>query len=614
MCGIAGFVGNKSEETIKNMMNEIIYRGPDAGQFSILDDKVHLGHRRLAIIDLSPNGAQPMASHNGRFEIVFNGEIYNFNVLKKSLNRNWKGHSDTEVLIEAISEYGIAETLQRIAGMFAFAVYDKQEKKLFLARDRFGEKPLYYGRQGDHFYFCSELKSLVKHPRFQRKISRQALKSYFRYNYIPAPLSIYEDISKLTPGSFLILDVNNLNFQIKTYWRVEQKPIFTGSYQEALDELEKKLRITMSEQMISDVPVGAFLSGGVDSSTVVALMQSISKQPVRTFSIGFHEKQYDEAVYAKEVARHLGTSHTELYVTPKDALDIIPRLTSVYDEPFSDSSQIPTCLVAQMTKKHVTVALSGDAGDEVFGGYQRYFLAPQLFNKLSFIPMPLRKVSSQTIKAISPGIWDKLPYITGDKAHKLASILDIAGPYQVYDRLITHWSDLENPVVSDVDPIRYKFSDDMTFQENMMLLDSKTYLPDDILVKVDRAGMHVSLESRIPFLDHRIVEFAWSLPMEFKIQNGSGKRILRDVLYKHVPKKLIDRPKKGFGVPIGPWLRTDLKEWAESLLTREMINRSGLLDYNKIKQKWDEHQSGRRNWQYHLWDVIIFQDWYNKNF
>lgn len=613
MCGITGFIGPTNIDALKGMMNAIIHRGPDSGDVAIVDDVVHLAHRRLSIIDLSPTGHQPMESKDGRFIIVFNGEIYNYLDLKKEIKRDWRGHSDTEVLVESISEIGVEKTLSKIAGMFVFAVFDKRDKVLTIARDRFGEKPLYYSRQGNTFLFGSELKALVKHPSFTKKISRKALKAFFKYNYIPAPYSIYENVFKLRPAHFLTFDLKTNSFEEKRYWSIGKQTLFSGSYQDALNELERKLLRTVEEQMISDVPIGAFLSGGVDSSMVVALMQQKAAKKVKSFSIGFHEKKFNEAIFAAEVAKHLGTDHTELYVTPQDALAVVPKLPHIYDEPFSDSSQIPTYLVSAMTRQHVTVALSGDAGDESFGGYQRYFLGPSIYKKIKFLPKPLRKLSATSLRAVSPNIWDKIMPFPGDKMHKLAEVLDVNSGEDVYQRLISHWGDLENPALGNESIFHYEFDQLGSLEEQMMMLDTNTYLPDDILVKVDRASMALSLETRAPFLDHRVVEFAWTLPIEFKIQNQNGKRILKDLLYKYVPRELIDRPKMGFGVPLDSWLRNELRDWGESLIDGKKIREAGFLNYDLIKKKWDEHQSGSRNFQYHLWDVLMFQSWLEQN-
>ena len=616
MCGIVGFWGNGDDQVIRNMTNTLYHRGPDEQSFANPESGLYLGHTRLAILDLSPSGSQPMVSHDGRYYIVFNGEIYNYQDIKTNLKRNWKGHSDTEVLLECVIEYGLEKTLELISGMFAFALYDIEKKKLFLARDRFGEKPLYYSQMNGHFFFGSELKAIVKHPSFKKRVSKRALKSFFKYNYIPAPYSIFENTYKLKPAHYIEFNIEDSTYIERPYWKIKKEKSFNGDYQDALSILETKLMTTVKEQMVSDVSIGAFLSGGVDSSTVVALMQKVSSKPVKTFSIGFNEKKFNEAVFAKIVANHLGTAHTEMYVSAKDALDVIPKLSTIYDEPFSDSSQIPTCLVSELTKKHVTVALSGDAGDEVFGGYNRYFFAPKIYNRLQMIPAPLKKMVISGIDTVPNSIWDKILPFSTDKLYKLASVLDVKSEYEIYNRLISHWKEAENPVLSEDFLCNYEFDNDerMSFEEKMMMLDTNTYLPDDILVKVDRAGMAVSLESRIPFLDHRVVEFAWSLPLEFKIKNGVGKRILRDILHKHVPRELIDRPKMGFGVPLDSWLRHELKEWAENLLDEQKIKSAGLLNYSIIKKKWDEHQSGKMNWQYLLWDVLMFQDWYENNF
>lgn len=616
MCGIVGFVGPHNIDALKSMSDQIIHRGPDAGAEVILDEKVHLAHRRLSIIDLSPAGSQPMFSHDGNFCIVYNGEIYNYKDIKKDLRREWCGHSDTEVLLECISEYGLKKTLDLISGMFAFALYDLKNKKLILVRDRFGEKPLYFSKMNEHFFFGSELKGFVSHPAFEKKISLEAVQSFFKYNYIPAPLSIYQKTFKVRPAHFVELNISNGEYSETCYWKLDTNQNFSGDYKEAQDVLEKKLDTTVKEQMISDVSLGAFLSGGIDSSTVVALMQKNSLNPVKTFSIGFNEEKFNEAVFAKKIANHLGTEHTEMYISAQDALHVVPAIASIYDEPFSDSSQIPTYMVAALTKKHVTVALSGDAGDEVFGGYTRYLMAPKVHRNLKRFPSPVKMMASKLLKNIAPQTWDAVLPFPGDKIHKLASLLDSKNERDIYDRLTSHWSEEDNLVLGNAKSLDYGFDslEMKTFEEKMMYMDTQTYLPDDILVKVDRAGMAVSLESRIPFLDHRVVQFAWSLPLEYKISQGRGKRIVRDLLYKHVPQNLIDRPKMGFGVPLDKWLRLELKDWAENLLDKKKIEEAGILNFSVIKQKWEEHQSGKHNWQYLLWDVLMFQDWYENSF
>lgn len=618
MCGIFGFIGKPDLKILETGLNSIQHRGPDSEGKVILSEKVHLGHRRLSILDLSNSGHQPMQSQSKSLHLIFNGEIYNYLTLRKELNLNWRGHSDTEVILEGFSKWGVEVTLQKMKGMFSLAIYDELNRKLILARDRFGEKPLYYGSLKNCFIFGSELKSFMSHPQFEKKISRAALKSFFCYSYVPAPLSIYEGIFKLEPGHFLEVNIDSGEMVKKKFWEITSIPIGTCnlSFEDASTKLESLLTESIHGQMISDVPLGAFLSGGVDSSAVVAIMQTIAAKPVKTFSIGFNEELYNEAHFAKKVAKHLKTDHHELYVSPKQALEVVPKLSQVYDEPFSDSSQIPTYLVSEMTKKHVTVALSGDGGDEIFGGYNRYFQGARLQKSFMWMPSPVRTLIAGSITSLSPTLLDKISPVSGDKLHKLAKVLNLKSSEEIYMGLISHWREDDTPVLGNESALQYNFhlSDEISFVDKMMLCDSLTYLPDDILVKVDRAAMAVSLETRVPFLDHNLTEFARSLPLKYKVRGGEGKLILKDVLYRHVPRKLIDRPKMGFGVPIGDWLRNELKEWALSLLNEKSINDQGLLDYRKIKVKWDEHQSGKRNWQYHLWDVLMFQDWYENNF
>lgn len=559
MCGFVGFLGSSSfyeqvgdEAMLKRMADTIMYRGPDdAGYWFDGDNRIGLGHRRLSIVDLSPAGHQPMQSSSSRYVIAFNGEIYNHPSLRQALEINgqapsWRGHSDTETLLAGFDVWGIQGTVERAIGMFAFAVWDRQTYTLTLGRDRFGEKPLYYGWQGRGndavFLFGSELKALRAHPAFESNINRGALSLYMRHNYIPAPYSIYEGVGKLSPGCLLTVSLQQREPKVWAYWSFAQVAesgaanVFVGSDDQAVDELEALLKDAVRQQMMADVPLGAFLSGGVDSSTVVALMQAQSSRPVKTFTIGFNEEGYNEAIHAKAVARHLGTEHTELYVTAERALSVISRLPTLYDEPFSDSSQIPTFLVSQLARQHVTVSLSGDAGDELFCGYNRY---------------------------------EPPTLLTGNR-----------------------------PALSGLDDV-----------QRMMALDMMTYLPDDILTKVDRAAMGVSLETRVPFLDHRVVKFAWRVPQAMKLRDGVSKWILRQVLYRHVPKKLIERPKMGFGVPIDTWLRGPLKDWAEALLDEGRLRREGYFNPALVRAKWAEHLSGKRNWQYHLWDVLIFQTW-----
>jgi len=640
MCGIAGIMDCSTTELashVRNMVASIRYRGPD--DFGVWCDErvgIGLGHARLSILDLSPEGHQPMSSASGRYVIVFNGEIYNFSELRSELERvgqTFRGHSDTEVMLAAFEEWGIEKALSRFVGMFAFALWDRGDRALTLARDRMGEKPLYYGWQGNTFLFGSELKALKAHPAFLGEIDRDALALMLRHNYIPSPYSIYKGIRKLPPGSYLSFQMGKRESKPVPYWSARetaergQAQLFFGSEADAVLALEAQLLETIGSQMIADVPLGAFLSGGVDSSTVVALMQAQSSRPVKTFTIGFHEKGYDEAQYAKSVARHLGTEHTELYVMPREAMNVIPRLPTIYDEPFSDSSQIPTFLVSELARQHVTVSLSGDGGDELFGGYNRYFWATNIWRRIGWAPKPLRAALAGTLTALPPTTWNSVfrglacvvptawRYANpGDKLHKVAEILAVGTPEEIYLDLVSHWKEPAAVVRGAQEPPTVltdagQWTDLPDFEQRMMYLDQMTYLPDDILTKVDRAAMGVSLETRVPFLDHRLVEFAWSLPLSLKIREGQGKWLLRQVLYRHVPKQLMDRPKMGFGVPIDVWLRGPLRAWAEELLDEARLQREGYFTPSPIRMKWAEHLSGTRNWSYYLWDVLMFQAW-----
>ena len=651
MCGIAGFLGAiprhaKEEQRIrlKRMTDAIIYRGPDdAGYWSDAEHGIGLGHRRLSILDLSPAGHQPMQSAGSRYVIAFNGEIYNHLLLREELDsagrvQAWRGHSDTETLLAGFDAWGILSTVERAIGMFSFAVWDRQAGTLTLGRDRIGEKPLYYGWQGQGgeaaFLFGSELKALRAHPAFENTISRGALSLQLRHNYIPAPYSIHEGIAKLAPGSLLTVSARQREPKVWTYWSGAQQAAqgvanpFTGTANQAVDALENLLKDAVRGQMMADVPLGAFLSGGVDSSTVVALMQAQSSRPVKTFSIGFHEENYNEAEYAKAVASHLGTDHTELYVTAEQAMAVIPRLPSMYDEPFSDSSQLPTFLVSQLAREHVTVSLSGDAGDELFCGYNRYQMTARLWKTLGAGPRPLRRLAARGLTSVSVQSWNRLasaaaPFLPqslrhanlGDKLHKGAGVVASASLDALYLSLVSHWDDPASVVIGATEPSTLLTDDTHAFPEldsiqRMMAFDMLTYLPDDILVKVDRAAMSMSLETRVPFLDHRVVEFAWRLPQSVKLRDGTTKWALRQVLYKYVPKALIERPKMGFGVPIGDWLRGPLRDWAETLLDESRLRNEGFFKPAQIRKKWEEHLSGRRNWQYHLWDVLMFQSWF----
>lgn len=649
MCGLAGYLGvgdwsvsERASINLQRMADTIVTRGPDdAGVWLDRDSGVGLAHRRLSIVDLSSAGHQPMACHTGRFIIAFNGEIYNHLDLRRALEATgsapaWRGHSDTETLLAGFVVWGIRATVERCIGMFAFAFWDKQTRVLTLGRDRLGEKPLYYGWQGSGesacFLFASELKALKAHPAFSAEVDRDALCLLMRHNYIPTPYSIYRGISKLQPGTLLTVSLARRDPVIETYWSFTdvavsgiRKP-FAGSSEQAVDELEVLLKAAVRQQMVADVPLGAFLSGGIDSSTVVALMQAQSGLPVQTFTIGFNEEGYNEAVHAKAVARHLGTDHTELYVTPQQALDVIPKLPTLYCEPFADSSQIPTFLVSQLARRKVTVSLSGDAGDELFAGYNRYVLARSLWGRISSVPRGIRSIAAGGIRGLSSATWNKLlgplqhlaprslrQANIGDKLHKGAGVLAADNIDDLYLGLVTHWQP-EGLVIGGREPATYLHGNPLILEgldvvQRMMALDAITYLPDDILVKVDRAAMGVSLEGRVPFLDHRVVEFAWRIPQSMKLRNGVGKWILREVLYRHVPKELIERPKMGFGVPIDVWLRGPLKDWAEALLDEGRLRREGFFNPGPIRTKWAEHLSGKRNWQYLLWDVLMFQAW-----
>jgi len=649
MCGFVGLMGSSGgqHETLailKSMSDRIVSRGPD--DYGVWVDEVGIGlaHRRLSILDLSPAGKQPMVSSCGRYVIALNGEIYNHLDLRVELEKlltsaqkfAWRGHSDTEVLLEGISVWGVKASVERCIGMFAFAVWDKKERTLTLGRDRMGEKPLYYGWHGSGcnatFLFGSDLSALKAHPKFIAEIDRNALCLLMRYSYIPAPYSIYKTVNKLPPGSLLTVSLNQREPAIDTYWSLTDvavsgnNSLLSGSTEKIVGDLETLLMSAVGQQMMADVPLGAFLSGGVDSSTVVALMQSQSNRPVKTFSIGFNEVGYDEALHAKAVARHLGTDHTELYVTPQDALNVIPKLPLLYSEPFADSSQVPTFLVSQLAREKVTVSLSGDGGDELFAGYNRYLLTQKIWNRISTLSHKSRKSISSVIRAISPSAWNTLldplqPLFPGswrqtnigDKLHKGAGILPSRNVDELYLGLLTHWNPKEL-VLGGLEPTTYLSGNTLSLDslndvQRMMALDAITYLPDDILVKVDRAAMGVSLEGRVPFLDHRVVEFAWRVPQSLKIRDGVGKWVLREVLYRHVPKELIERPKMGFGVPIDSWLRGPLKVWSEELLNEGRLRREGYFNVALVRQKWTEHLSGNHNWQYPLWDILMFQQW-----
>ncbi len=649
MCGFVGFLSLQAaqwgEPVLQRMASSIARRGPDdSGYWLDGDAGVALGHRRLAIVDLSPAGHQPMPSGSRRYVIAFNGEIYNHLELRAELQEAdkllaWRGHSDTETLLAGFDAWGIEPTVKKCIGMFAFAVWDKLTHVLTLGRDRLGEKPLYYGWQGQGesavFLFGSELKALKAHPAFAAEVDRGALSLLMRHGYIPAPHSIYQGISKLHPGCLMTLSLAERSASLMTYWSgksmVEQglaQP-FTGTPLQAVDALESLLKDAVHKQMVADVPLGAFLSGGVDSSTIVALMQAVAKEqgnsPVKTFTIGFNEPGYNEAEHAKAVAHHLGTDHTELYVSPQQALDVIPKLPGLYCEPFGDSSQIPTFLVSQMARQHVTVSLSGDAGDELFGGYGRYAFAEKMWNKLDKVPVGMRNLAAGALTSLSPPAWNRLLAPAqgllparlaniGDKLHKGAAVLGASSAIELYRLLVSSWADPASLVIGGIEPRTVLTDPDRQpktdqFVHQMMALDMLSYLPDDILCKVDRAAMGVSLEARVPMLDHRVVEFAWNLPLAYKVRSGVGKWPLREVLFRHVPRKLIERPKMGFGIPLHDWLRGPLRPWAEELLSEVRLRQEGYFYPALIRKKWEEHLSGQRNWAPHLWTVLMFQSW-----
>lgn len=636
MCGIAGILSFHSTSAellgsrIKAMTDAIAYRGPDADT-RWLDPAagLALGHRRLAIVDLTETGAQPMLSASERFVICYNGEIFNAAEVARDLpGINWRGTSDTEVLLEACAAFGVETAIKRFIGMFAFALWDRRDRKLWLVRDRLGIKPLYWTRQhtpdGEVLLFGSELKALTAYPGWRPVLDRDALSNYLRLSYIPAPDSIYRGVRKLRQGHILCIDAQGRETET-CFWdlrRIAAEGMRNRDRRgeaEQADALHELLKDAVKRRMMADVPLGAFLSGGIDSSTVVALMQAQSLRPVQTFSIGFREAAFNESEHARAVARHLGTEHTELIIEPEHARGVIPKLAEMYDEPFADSSQIPTHLVSELARRTVTVSLSGDGGDEIFAGYTRYLGIDRLWRCAGPLPAGLRRHAAGLMRQIGPDSWDRLlsplpdrfkPRFAGDKIHKGAAILAEAGPDAMYDRLITQWDDgmvnggsaanghdatLEQDLPETIARLRYR--------------DMMSYLPDDILTKVDRASMAVSLEARVPLLDHRVVEFAWTLPPDRLLKNGQGKRLLRNILYRHVPREMVERPKTGFGIPIGDWLRGPLRGWADDLLSERRLRQDGLIDATRARTRWEEHCSGRRNWQHPLWTLLMFQAW-----
>lgn len=639
MCGFTGFWGfnaNLSQEKLQSLARQMAFeiqeRGPDdKGEWADAHQGLAFGYRRLAILDLSSAGHQPMESACGRYVIVYNGEIYNYQDIQRQLLAErslvFKGTSDTEVLLEACALWGVPKTVSKCIGMFAFALWDKQEKKLTLARDRLGIKPLYWGWQGQTFFFGSQLKSFRPHPAWNPKISSDILAAYVRFGYVGGTDSIYENIYHLSPGHILVID-SAKKVSTERYWFLEDfvsLPKRAEPSEVLLEELEPLLKDAVQKRLLADVPLGAFLSGGIDSSLVVALMQGNASQPVKTFSIGFEEKEYDEAAYAKAMAKHLGTDHTELYLPVHSAAEIIPLLPDLYDEPFADSSQIPTYLVSKLARQHVTVSLSGDGGDELFAGYNRYYYMKNISRLFLKIPPFVRQGLSKGIELLSEEKWTNLahfipsafrPRFVGQKAHKLAHILKAVSEEEIYKILVSQAYCPQKYVTSSLQKNPWQGLLDQSafhsFIEYMQYVDTKTYLPGDILTKVDRASMGISLEARVPLLDHRVVEFAARLPLSFKIRDGKTKWPLRQILNKYVPESLYDRPKTGFGIPIHAWLRGSLRGWGEALLSESSLKMSSLLNVKEIRSLWQGYQTGNNEEVYALWTLLMFQAWYIK--
>lgn len=632
MCGIAGFIdatGKLDKDVLVRMTDVLEHRGPDASGYQLFNEgslSVGLGHRRLSIIDLSEHGAQPMTSACGRYTISFNGEVFNFKILRKELEAEgtvFKGHSDTEVMLAAFSKWGIEEAVKKFIGMFAFAVWDKTLRKLILVRDRIGIKPIYYGWVGKSFVFASQPGSFRQHPDFANSIDRDALALFFRYLYIPAPYSIYQQIRKLEPGAILTVDCSGTiaealqNPTKDFFWSTDQtwtKGTFESMHdpEEAASSLESLLKDSVSMRMISDVPLGAFLSGGIDSTLVVALMQSLSSQKIKTFTIGHYQREYNEAKYAKNIAARLGTNHTELYVTQQDLTDTIPQLAGIWDEPFADSSQIPTFLVSRMARRSVTVCLSGDGGDELFAGYDRY-LAGKKWAILQTVPCAIRNPATR----IAAGLCQAAYGLLGSMAAlKTSWRMEFMGSRSFLDRYKFLMSTYKHPaqfVTGGTEPelnwYHASFPRPDELVKQMQLWDLLSYLPDDILTKVDRASMAVSLEVRVPFLDHRVVEFAARIPTEMNMKQNQGKQLLRHILRKYVPDELTDRPKMGFGVPVERWLKNELRDWVESLLDERLLREQEYLDAGMVRSMWRSYVQGDVNWTRYLWGIVMFQAW-----
>lgn len=641
MCGVTGSwssIDYDHEAIAMTMAEQIASRGPDdVGVWAAINDGLVLAHRRLSVIDLTSAGHQPMISPCGRYVLSYNGEIYNHLDIRELLSAQldfseWKGHSDTETLLVAICHWGLEVTLKKLNGMFAFALWDNHRKNLYLARDRIGEKPMYYGTSKSTFLFGSQLKSLSVHPCWKGNIDLDALSLFMKYGYVPTPYSIYDGIRKLPPAHFVeVSDGGNSISEPKCYWDLDSNTEYPKHYdnnnvKSVVDNLESLLLDSVGRRMEADVPFGAFLSGGIDSTMIAAMMQKISKKPVKTFSIGFDEEGYDEAKHAKMVAKHLGTDHSELYVSPEDTISVLPKLSEIFDEPFADDSQIPTFIVSELAKTQVTVCLSGDGGDELFFGYSRYFQVRSWWRKLRLVPLPIRQLMSLAMISIPNGLSNVSLLLPSkfaakhlrDRIPKFARLINAPDWLTFYDRVITQ-GNYPKPLVlnasNDNDFLnRYKEKiEGLSDSEKMMYLDTMMYLPDDILTKVDRASMAVSLEARVPFLDHRLVEFASQVPFKYKYRKRQGKWILRQVLYRYIPKSLVDRPKMGFGVPIEYWLKGPLSDWADNLLDEEVLNNQGFFDSTLVQKMWDEHKKGKRRWHVQLWRLLIFQMWFIEN-